>query len=65
MDKAYLKSQVAPNRLLRPTCYLDGYLELLSDDLEGDRGPRAVPVFCRQAQEVCEAFILLRVGVGD
>jgi hypothetical protein len=64
-DKAYPRSQVAPSRWLRPTCYLDGYPGLLWGDLEGDWGPRAVSVFCCQAQEVCEAFTLLRVGVGD
>jgi hypothetical protein len=64
-DKAYLRSQVAPSRWLRPTCYLDSYPEPLRGDLEGDQGPRATSVFCRQAQEVREDFTLLRVGVGD
>jgi hypothetical protein len=50
---------------LRPICYLDGYPGLLWGDHKGGRGPRAASVFCRQAQEVCEAFTLLRVGVGD
>jgi hypothetical protein len=40
-DKAYLGSQVAPSRWLRPTCYLDGYPGLLWADLEGGQGPRA------------------------
>jgi hypothetical protein len=64
-DKAYLGSQVAPSRWLRPTCYLDGYPGLLWGDLEGGRGPRASSVFCCQAQEVHEAFTLLRVEVRD
>jgi hypothetical protein len=64
-NNTYLKSQVAPSRWLRPTCYLDGYPGLLWGDLEGGRSPRATSVFCCQAQEVHEAFSLLRVGVGD
>jgi hypothetical protein len=64
-DKAYLRSQVAPSRWLRPTCYLDRYPGLLQGDLEGGQDPRATSVFCHQAQEVCEAITLLRVGVGD
>jgi hypothetical protein len=64
-DKAYMRSQVAPSRWLRPTCYLDGYPGLLWGNLEGGRGPRATSVFCHQAQEVHEAFSLLRVGVRD
>jgi hypothetical protein len=64
-DKACLRSQVAPSRWLRPTCYLDGYPGLLWGDLEGGQGSRAMSVFCHQAQEVHEAFTLLRVGVGD
>jgi hypothetical protein len=50
---------------LRPTCYLDSYPGLLRAYLEGAQVPRATSIFCRQAQEVCEAFTLLRVGVGD
>jgi hypothetical protein len=50
---------------LRPTWYLDGYPVLLQGDLEGGQGPKAVSVFCHQAQEVHEAFTLLTVGVGD
>jgi hypothetical protein len=33
--------------------------------LEEGRGPRAMSVFCRQAQEIREAFTLLRMRVGD
>jgi hypothetical protein len=57
--------RIATSRCLRPTCYLDGYPGLLRADLEGGPGPRTTSVFCRQAQEVREAFTLLRVGVGD
>jgi hypothetical protein len=64
-DKAYLRSQVAPSRWLRPTCYLDGYPGLLRGDLEGSQVPRVTSVFYHQAQEFCEAFTPLRVGVGD
>jgi hypothetical protein len=63
-DKVYPRSEVAPSRWLRPTCYLDGYPGLLRGDLEGGQGPRVASVLCHQAQEVCEAFTLLRVGVG-
>jgi hypothetical protein len=64
-DKAYARSLLAPNRWLRPTCYLDGFPELLWSDLERGWVLKAVSVFCCQAQEVCEAFTLLRVGMED
>jgi hypothetical protein len=63
-DKAYLRSQVAPSMWLRPTCYLDGYPGLLRGDLERGQGPRAMSVFCRQAQEVHRPS-LCWVGVED